>query len=189
MAGMARVGMEAEGIDPSEFAVSAAREAGLNVRRGILQEAAYPTARFDVITMCQVLEHTDNPLEILGECRRILKPGGELVVGVPNFDSLVFALVKSSWIGLQLPTHLQHFSPTSLRLVAESAGFIVESISTNSTKEGIASELATWLRRRCLLPKRLTLGSKPISQWASRLARRGVESSRGESIRIDLIAP
>ena len=181
--------MEAEGIDPSEFAATRARQAGLNVRCGLLQEAAYPTARFDAISMYHVLEHTDKPLEILRECRRILKPGGELVVAVPNFSSLVFALTKSTWIGLQLPTHLQHFSPASLRLVAEATGFRVDSMVTDSTTEGIVNELANWLRYRYLVPKRLTLRLKVLDTWASRLVRRGMESDRGEAIRIHLVAP
>jgi 2-polyprenyl-3-methyl-5-hydroxy-6-metoxy-1,4-benzoquinol methylase len=189
VAGMARVGMEAEGLEPSQFAASRAREAGLNVRCGLLHEVAYPAERFDAISISHVLEHIEDPREILRECRRILKPGGELVIGVPNFDSLVFALVHKSWIGLQLPTHLHHFSVNSLRMLAESTGFIVESVETNSTKEAVVYELATWLRQRLLLPKRLTVRSKLLGHWASRLARRGEANGRGEVILMHLVAP
>jgi SAM-dependent methyltransferase len=188
VAGMARVGMEAEGLEPSESAAARAREAGLNVTCGLLHEVGYPTRRFDAISIYHVLEHTEQPLEILRECRRILKPGGELVVGVPNFDSLVFALVKSTWTGLQLPTHLQHFTPASIRMIAESAGFTVESMLTDSTKEGVAGELAIWLRRRFLLPQRLTLRSGLLGLWSSRLARRGKASGRGEGMLVHLTA-
>jgi 2-polyprenyl-3-methyl-5-hydroxy-6-metoxy-1,4-benzoquinol methylase len=189
VAAMARVGMEAEGLEPSKYAAARAREAGLNIRCALLHEVGYPPGRFDAISMYHVLEHTDDPLQVLRECRRILKPGGELVVGVPNFDSLVFALVKSTWNGLQLPTHLQHFTPASIRIMAESAGFVVESMRTDSTKDVVAAELANWLRFRFLLPRRLTLRSKLIGLWASRLARRGNASGRGEAICIRLIAP
>jgi 2-polyprenyl-3-methyl-5-hydroxy-6-metoxy-1,4-benzoquinol methylase len=189
VAGMGRVGMDAEGIDPSEFTTSRAREMGLNVRCGLLHEANYPAGRFDAISMYHVLEHTDAPVEVLRECRRILKPSGELVVAVPNFDSLVFSIVKSTWVGLQLPTHLQHFSPASLRTVVESAGFVVETITTDSTRESVASELANWLRHRFLLPRRLTMGSKPLERWASRIVERTQGSDRGEVIYTRLIAP
>ena len=160
----------------------------MNVKCALLEEAGYPAESFDAISMFHVLEHTDQPRDVLRECRRILKPRAELVIGVPNFDSLVFSLVRSTWSGLQLPTHLQHFTPASIRFLAESAGFVVESMLTDSTGDGVAGELAEWLRFRVFLPRRLTLRSKLLGLWAERLARRGKATGRGEGILVHLIA-
>jgi len=182
VAAMARLGMEAEGIEPSRYAAAKAREAGLKVTCGLLHDAAFPDASFDVISMFHVLEHTPDPVEVLRECRRILKTDGELVIGVPNFDSLVFTLVGKTWVGLQLPTHVQHFSPNSLRVAAERAGLSAGLSKTESLPEHVELELTNWLRRRFFVPGRLMARTGALRGVAARLVRKGEATNRGESI-------
>jgi SAM-dependent methyltransferase len=182
LAAMTQLGMEAEGIEPSSFGAAKAREAGLKVTCGLLHEARFPDASFDAVSMFHVLEHTEDPIEMLRECRRILKSGGELVIGVPNFDSLVFALVGKSWVGLQLPTHLQHFSPKSLRRAAERAGLYAGRIETESFVEHVESELTYWLRRRFFVPGRLLTRTRVLRGVAARMAQRGERTDCGEAI-------
>jgi SAM-dependent methyltransferase len=188
VAAMARLGMEAEGIEPSRYAAAKAREAGLKVTCALLHDAAYPDAAFDAISMFHVLEHTPDPVEVLRECCRILKPDGELVIGVPNFDSLVFALVRKTWVGLQLPTHVQHFSPNSLRVAAERAGLSAGLIETESLPEHVEIELTNWLRRRFFVPGRLLTRTGALRGVSARLARQGEATHRGESIVAHLFA-
>ncbi len=182
VAAMACLGMESEGVEPSRYAATKATEAGLKVTCGLLHDAAFPNAAFDAVSMFHVLEHTPDPIEVLRECRRILKPGGELVIGVPNFDSLVFALVGKGWVGLQLPSHVQHFSPTSLRIAADRAGLAVGLIETESFPEHVEGELTNWLRRRFLVPGRLTKRTGFLRGISAHLARKGEATLRGESI-------
>ena len=189
VAAMARLGMESEGVEPSRYAATKATEAGLKVTCGLLHDAAFPNAAFDAVSMFHVLEHTPEPIEVLRECRRILKPGGELVIGVPNFDSLVFALVGKSWVGLQLPSHVQHFSPNSLRAAADRAGLAVGLIETESFPEHVEGELTNWLRRRFLVPGRLTKRTGVLRGISAHLARKGEATHRGESIVAHLFAP
>jgi len=188
VAAMARLGMEAEGVEPSRYAVEKATEAGLKVTHGQLHEAAYPAASFDAISMFHVLEHTPDPVGVLRECRRILKPAGEIVIGVPNFDALVFAIVGKHWIGLQDPTHVQHFCPESLRVAAERAGLAVDRIETESIPEHVEAELAKWLRLRFLVPQRLTLWTGALKGLSARIARKGEGTHRGDSVVAHLYA-
>jgi SAM-dependent methyltransferase len=182
VAAMARLGMHAEGVEPSPAAVAIARQAGLQVFQGFLHDAALPAASFDSISMFHSLEHTERPLEVMRECRRILKPGGELLIGVPNIDSLVFATVGDGWIGLQLPTHLQHFSVASVIGIANRAGLQPVAVFTESLLPHVESELQAYLRRRFRVPGRVSARLPMVRQWAGRLARRGEQSNRGEAI-------
>jgi SAM-dependent methyltransferase len=182
VAGMARLGMEAEGVEPSGAAVDRARELGLKVFHGMLHDARYPDAVFDSVSMYHVLEHTPDPVEVLAECRRILKPDGELVVGVPNFESRVRGLVGWCWSALDLPRHLHHFTAGSLEQTARRAGLAVAALETESLPVHVEGELATWLRRRFLLPARLTLATRVAWPAAVVLSRQGNATGRGEAI-------
>src|SRR5262249_20165886 len=78
---------------------------------------------FDVITMWQSLEHVHAPLDVLREAHRLLAPSGKLIIAVPNIDSLPFRWFGQAWYGLDLPRHLTHFAPWTLRLLLHRAGF------------------------------------------------------------------
>ena len=133
VAGMARLGMEAEGVEPSQAALNRAQSLGLKIHLGMLHNAQFPDARFDSLSLYHVLEHTPDPVAILAECRRILKPSGEIVVGVPNFESLVRSLVGWTWSAYDLPRHLHHFCQSSIRSVAARAGLIVAAMENGVT--------------------------------------------------------
>src|SRR5207237_7317322 len=73
------------GVEFSAAAVDFARaELGLEVKQGELSEVEYPNVFFDYIQLHNVLEHVIDPMKLLKECRRILKPTGELHLRVPN---------------------------------------------------------------------------------------------------------
>jgi SAM-dependent methyltransferase len=182
IAAMAQVGMESEGVEPNQAAVNRTQTIGLKVFCGTLDDAHFPDANFDSISMYHVLEHTHDPVAVLAECRRILKPGGEIVVGVPNFGSLVRSLVGWTWSAHDLPRHLQHFRESSIRRAAARAGLLVSDLETESLPEHVEGELVGWLRRRLMIPARLTQRSHATFPLATYLANRGNASGRGESI-------
>lgn len=83
----AQAGFAAEGVEPAKHIAATARESGLNVHTGLLEDQHYPDAAFDVATLFEVVEHLREPLPLLQECRRILKPGGILVISTGNVAS------------------------------------------------------------------------------------------------------
>jgi 2-polyprenyl-3-methyl-5-hydroxy-6-metoxy-1,4-benzoquinol methylase len=183
VAAMNRLGMQAEGVEPNAGAARFARDvAGLSVKCGMLHDAAYADQSFDRLSMFHVLEHAPDPVDLLRECLRILRPGGELVIAVPNYKSLLFDLVGPMWLGLDPPRHLHQFSSSSLSKAAERAGLQVAEIETESLPEYVEHELARWLRKRIRIPMRLTLSTHLTRPLATRLAKRGNTSGRGEAI-------
>jgi 2-polyprenyl-3-methyl-5-hydroxy-6-metoxy-1,4-benzoquinol methylase len=116
-------GWLAEGVDFDPVAVAVAGRRGLQVRQGTLEEQHYPDASFDAITMSHLVEHVHDPVKLLAECGRILKPGGSIVVVTPNVSSLGHRFYRSAWRSLDLPRHLHLFTPRALRALAQSAGF------------------------------------------------------------------
>lgn len=182
VAGMARLGVDARGVEPSPIAAKKASDSGLNVFCGMLEEAGFADETFDCASMYHVLEHASDPVSLLRECRRILKPGGILVVGVPNLDSAVLSLVGATWGGLDLPRHLHQFRPASIAKAAGRAGLEVASIRTESLVEHVEKELVVWLKRRLHLPVRVTTAIRVARPLASHLARKGNSSGRGEAI-------
>lgn len=123
LARMQELGWEVIGVEPDPKAVSIAREHfGLNVFQGTLEEIKFPDESFDAITMNHVIEHVSDPVRLLVECRRILSPGGKLVVVTPNMKSLGSVLFGKYWLHWDPPRHLFVFSADSLRACIEQAG-------------------------------------------------------------------
>jgi SAM-dependent methyltransferase len=121
---MRRQGWHVTGVDACAAVVDRLRsQHGLHALAGSLPHPALEECSFDVITMWQALEHVHQPLATLRSAHRLLAPGGKLLVTVPNLDSLAFRWFGSAWNGLDLPRHLVHFSPSTLRLILYRAGF------------------------------------------------------------------
>lgn len=120
---MRRQGWKVTGVDASAQAVAALRERGLPAFVGSLPHPLLARQSFDVITMWQALEHVHAPMDVLQAARTLLAPGGKLIVSVPNIDSLPFRWFGQAWNGLDLPRHLVHFAPWTLRLMLHRAGF------------------------------------------------------------------
>jgi len=72
-------------------------------------------ADFDLIVLHQVLEHLPDPMATLRHCARLLRPGGTLIVAVPNLASWQFRFAREHWLHLDVPRHLGHFTPACLR--------------------------------------------------------------------------
>jgi SAM-dependent methyltransferase len=78
----------------------------------------------DVVTLMNVLEHVNNPFALLGQVKRILKPGGLLLIDVPN-NSVVSlrGSLRHHWRELDLGEHINHFVPATLDRLLIRAGF------------------------------------------------------------------
>ncbi len=111
---------DAEGVDISEDALTFCRERGLEkVKLGAGEELPYDAGTFDLVTALDVVEHMDDDLAGLREMRRVLRPGGRVLLFVPTFMFL--------W-GLQddVSNHRRRYRLPELRHVLEQAGFEIE---------------------------------------------------------------
>lgn len=127
------LGWQTEGVEIDPVAVEQARLKKLQVRLGQLEDQGYPHNHFDVIVMSHVIEHIHDPLELLRECRRILKPNGRLVIITPNLESWGHQIFKSAWLALDPPRHLYLFTKQSLQALTIKADFKIRALKTEAT--------------------------------------------------------
>jgi SAM-dependent methyltransferase len=108
-------------LDPLQ-AQTAMKRTGAQVFIGDVLDAPFLPDSFDVITCFHVLEHHYQPQQLLEKVQEWLKPGGVFILVLPNIDSWEANFFRSYWFGLEMPRHLFHFSPMSLRQLTSSIG-------------------------------------------------------------------
>ena len=110
-------GNDVVGMDVDREALAEAATLGIETHWGDVEEPfPFPDASFDVVVAGELLEHVREPGDVVGEARRVLRPGGRLVASVPNafrFKNRVrFALGRRPETD---PTHLHIFRPDDVR--------------------------------------------------------------------------
>ncbi|MGE0557684.1 MAG: class I SAM-dependent methyltransferase, partial [Burkholderiales bacterium] len=114
-----------------------ARDTGLPVRTGLLEDQRFADATFDALTLFEVVEHLRTPLPLLTECRRVLKPGGILLISTGNAASWTAAVMGAGWDYFDMSRdggHISFFNPRSMAALAANAGFSVVRIDTARVK-------------------------------------------------------
>ncbi|MBC7865940.1 MAG: class I SAM-dependent methyltransferase [Gloeobacteraceae cyanobacterium ES-bin-316] len=84
-----------------------------------------PQNNYDAITMWHVLEHVHELHEYIAQIKQLLKNDGRFVVAVPNYTSADAAQYQQYWAAYDVPRHLYHFSPTSLKMLMKKHGLEV----------------------------------------------------------------
>ncbi len=114
---------DAVGVEPSPVGAAYARErTGAEVVEATAEDTRLPAASADLVTAFDVLEHLDDDLAALGELRRVLKPGGRLLVTVPAFMML--------WSGHDVALHhRRRYRRAQLHERLSRAGFRVDWVS------------------------------------------------------------
>lgn len=121
---MNALGWQAEGVDRDPDARRNAMSRGLKVSLGVLEEQDFPGDYFDAVISNHVIEHVFDPVGLLKEVRRILKPGGRFVFITPNIESWGHRVFRhADLMFMDSPRHLYVFSMPSFRRLAEQAGF------------------------------------------------------------------
>lgn len=128
LARMAAQGWRVEGVEHSSRFAEDARAQGYIVRIGPLEQLPTPTELFDLVVGWQVLEHLHNPVSALEKLRDWTKPAGWLALSVPDVSAWEFGVFGAKWYGLDLPRHLFHFTPRTLRAVLAKTGWKTERI-------------------------------------------------------------
>jgi SAM-dependent methyltransferase len=97
--------------------------------------AGLPSTKFDVITFWDSLEHLPNPRAIMQEAGRLLRPGGIILIGLPNFGSYQARHFGEDWFALSLPRHLCHYTRETLTRLLDHCGFRVRVMEDRSGPE------------------------------------------------------
>jgi 2-polyprenyl-3-methyl-5-hydroxy-6-metoxy-1,4-benzoquinol methylase len=129
---MRSYGWRVAGVDLDLSAVSYCQSRGLDVRGGTITELP-ETTLYDVIALTHVIEHVSDPIELLRECGKRLRPGtGRIFITTPNLDSLGHTWFGKYWRGLEIPRHFVVFSVAGLRQCVERAGLSVTAMGTET---------------------------------------------------------
>jgi SAM-dependent methyltransferase len=166
----------------------AAQRYRLPAMSGALPHPRVAPESYDVITLGSVLEHVPGPHRLIEAAARALVPGGVLVVSVPCIASWSFRTFGPSWYGLDLPRHLLHFTPVTLRKLLEQHGLAV--------KECRMVPRGSWLREtlRSARPglgplKRLLWRTAAWAPLTRLIGRWSAETKQADTIKVLAVKP
>jgi GT2 family glycosyltransferase/SAM-dependent methyltransferase len=198
LAVMARQGYSCLGMDCSLPALSAAARQGVAAVLGDYRRPALGPGRFDLVCMYHFLEHVPDPAVALAFARGALRPGGRLIVQVPDAASWQAALLGPRWSGLDVPRHLVNFRRADLERLVGDAGFRIrrrKHFSLRDNPAALATSLAPGLepaarrvRRRESIPVRLGLDLAYFALVAASLPFALLEAAAGRGATITLEA-
>jgi SAM-dependent methyltransferase len=111
-------GYDARGIEPSPRGADRVRVEPAGVEQADVEQGS-----LDAVTIWHVLEHLDDPGGALRRIRGWIRPGGALLVGVPNLASAQALLSGDRWYHLDVPRHRVHFTAAGIRSLLTASGF------------------------------------------------------------------
>lgn len=125
---MQQNGWQVTGLEPDETARKKCLE-----NHGITAQPpenlfSLPDASFDAITLWHVLEHVHQLQEYIQKIKTLLKPGGALIIAVPNYTSHDAQVYQQYWAAWDVPRHLYHFSPKAMDALLSAHGLTVQQI-------------------------------------------------------------
>jgi SAM-dependent methyltransferase len=145
---MKKCGMDTYGVEPSKDGCKAAQKIGLDVKCGFIENHKFPSNHFDVITLNHVFEHVYDPVATINELKRILKKNGRIIMAFPNSDSIQFRIFRKYWAALDVPRHLNIYSPKTIRYLARLQKLKLEKIRYISFPFGIQASLSYMINRK-----------------------------------------
>lgn len=116
-------GWEAIGTERTADAAHAASEASGAPVYAADVDTLSDERPFDLVVMFHVLEHLEDPIATLRSAAARLRPGGTLILGLPNIASWQSRAMGRHWMHLDVPRHLGHFSPEAMRQALAATGF------------------------------------------------------------------
>jgi SAM-dependent methyltransferase len=141
-------GYESYGVEPSEWAAASARQHGAEVLTGTLDDwqREFDGFTVDAVAMFHSLEHVDDPVAVLAQCRSVLADDGRLFVEVPNYGCRAAAVGDTEWIGWSFEFHVSHFTATSICRIMAQAG--LEAVEVRELSGRPYMKVANWEHQR-----------------------------------------
>jgi SAM-dependent methyltransferase len=123
-------GCEASGIEADSNILRVAERFDLDARVGLFTADQFKPASFDYVTLDQVVEHSLDPVALLIDVAKVLKPGGAVILSTPNSAGAGARVFGRRWINWHAPYHLQSFTRRSIRHAVGRAGLETASVRT-----------------------------------------------------------
>ena len=115
------------GLDVSIQKLRFMSRRGCPVLRGSIYSLPFPDGTFDEVIFSQVIEHIPPKPQIMGEIRRVMKPGGRLIIGTPDYDRMFWVILEYFYNALKPEAyaheHIAHYTLGSMRKLLKDTGF------------------------------------------------------------------
>ena len=182
------LGWETTGVEMSDAAAQAARDAGLDVHTGMVEEARLPRGHFDVIVLMHVLEHIEDPAAVLRGLIPLLAPGGQIMAEIPNANAACMAWFGQYWFPLELPRHLSHFALPDIQRLADRADVKLVRHLTRNGGDWHARSLDYLLTEKSWLPRFVRSGDFcrriKLENKLAPLLKLFASGDRGDALRV-----
>jgi len=124
-------GFDVEGIEPAAEIAAASRERwGVHVQAATAESAILPDGELDAIVAWHVLEHITQPRPVLERLCGALRPGGLLLLELPNVESAAARAQGPDWFHLDPAHHVGHYAPATLSDLLRRSGFVPIQVDT-----------------------------------------------------------
>jgi SAM-dependent methyltransferase len=170
------LGAEVFGVEADPNVERLARDLGLKIHQGSIEDHPFAGVTFDLIVMNQVIEHIPEPDKALRLIAGRLSPGGRAVLVFPNRRSLWCRLSGMKWINWHIPYHLHHFDVDTFSRLAQRTGFKVISART------ITPNL--WTLLQLMASRKQVKRGQPNPLWQVRAADATGSASRHSSFHL-----
>lgn len=157
LAAAAARGWEVEGVEVSAAAATYARSRHeVTVHTGTLASADLPDDSFDAAVLSHVVEHVPDPVGLLKDVARILRPGGVALIAVPNADGLIYSAynllhrargtygLAAFSCSLFPPSHLTAYTRSSIAALVDRGGLSLESVTISGKGDPEHYPMKTW---------------------------------------------
>lgn len=149
-------GWQTRGTERSSGAAKQARDMlNLDVRAQDIDELVAEGLVYDAVVLWHVAEHLPDPATTVRDVAQLLRPGGVLMISVPNFGSLEAKIGGAGWFHLDVPRHLFHFELATLRNLLADAGLVARDVVHIAPEYDVFSFVQTAQNRLGLPPNLL----------------------------------